>query len=165
MRITVPGRDVIRIDEKNLESYKKEVKNNNKKFHVIKLDFKEPTTDKIEDVIDSFPNTNRFVISGNIKFYNGVLKNIGKKYYIQNTSTISSNGDFISFVRKNNKIMVDFTCMPQAEKVFLMERYFEDLLRNTEIIVLDENDLNGDYSDILKSWQGNTIIRDPNYPI
>ena len=160
--MTVPGKDVIRIDEKNLDMYKKEVNSNSKKFHVIKLDFKEPTAEKIDDVVDTFNNTNRFVISNNIKFYNGLLKNVGKKYYIQNTS----GENFISFVRKNNKIMVDFTRMTQAEKTFLLERHLEDILRNTEIIIIDENDLStGNYADILKNWQGNVIIRDPNYEI
>jgi len=160
--MTVPGKDVIRIDEKNLDMYKKEVNSNSKKFHVIKLDFKEPTAEKIDDIVDTFNNTNRFVISNNIKFYNGLLKNVGKKYYIQNTS----GENFISFVRKNNKIMVDFTRMTQAEKTFLLERHLEDILRNTEIIIIDENDLStGNYADILKNWQGNVIIRDPNYEI
>jgi hypothetical protein len=162
MRMTVPGKDVIRIDEKNLDMYKKEVKSNSKKFHVIKLDFKEPTEEKVDEVVDNFANTNRFVISNNIKFYNGLLKNVGKKYYIQNTS----GENFVSFVRKNNKIMVDFTRMTQAEKTFLMENYFEDILRNTEIIIIDECDLStGNYADILKSWQGNVIVRDAAYSI
>jgi hypothetical protein len=160
MRLTIAGKDVIRIDESNLESYKKEVRNNSKKFHVIKLDFEDPTADKIEDVVNSFVNTNRFVIANNIKFYNGELKNVGKKYYIQN----SSGENFISFVRKNNKILVDLTRMTQAEKTFFIENYFEDILRNTEIICIDDNDL-GTVSDALKSWQGNVIIRDPNYEI
>ena len=162
MRMTIAGEDVIRIDEDNLDYYKKDVKNKGKKFHLIKMDFQEPTSDKVADVVDSFNNTNRFIISNHIKIYNGYLKNVGKKYYVQNTS----GDNFISFVRKNNKILVDLTCMTQACKVFLMENYFEDILRNTEIIMVDENDLiNSDYADLLKQWQGNVIVRSVDYPI
>ncbi len=161
MRLTQPGRDVIRVDEDNIDKYKKELKNG-KKFHVIKLDFSDPTRDKVNDVVQNFNNTNRFIISDNIKFYNGFLKTVGKKYYVQNIT----GENFISFVRKNNKILVDFTRMSQPEKTFLMDNYLEDILRNTEIIIIDENDMNvEEYTDVLKGWQGNVIVRDAVYPI
>jgi hypothetical protein len=161
MKLTIPGKDLIRIDEDSIDNYKKDVKNG-KKFHIIKFDFKDPTSDKIDDVIKSFNNTNRFIIYNNIRLYNGHLKNVGKKYYIQNTS----GDNFVSFVRKNNKILVDFTRMTQSTKTFLMENYFEDILYNTEIIVIDENDLeNDEYSSLLKNWQGNVVIKDATYII
>ena len=95
-----------------------------------------------------------------VKFYNSHLKYVGKKYYVQNLS----GDNFISFVRKNNKILADLTRMTNAESRFILENYLEDLLRNTEIIIIDENDLST-YSSLLKNWPGNVIIRDPNYSI
>ena len=159
MKLTVPGKDVICIDESNIERYKQEA-SGGIKFHVIKFGFVEPTKEKIDDVIKYFPNTNRFIIADNIRFYNGYLKHVGKKYYVQNYS----GDNFISFVRKNNKILCDFTRMTQAESTFLMENYLEDILANTEIIIIDENDM-ATYASLLKNWSGNVIIRDVDYII
>lgn len=159
MKLTVAGKDVISIDESNIEQYKTEAAKGTK-FHVIKFNFTEPTKEKVEDVLAHFDNTNRFIISDNIKFYNGHLKYVGKKYYVQNTS----GSNFISFVRKNNKILCDFTRMTQAEAAFLLENYLEDILRNTEIIIIDENDMSM-YAGLLKAWPGNVIIRDVAYAI
>ena len=159
MKLTIAGKDVISIDESNIDRYKLEA-SKGIKFHVIKLNFDDPTKEKVDDVLRSFDNTNRFIISDNVKFYNGHLKYVGKKYYVQNTS----GQNFISFVRKNNKILVDLTCMTSAESRFVLDNYLEDLLRNTEIILIDESDLSA-FSSILKGWPGNLIIRDPDYKI
>jgi hypothetical protein len=159
MKLTVAGKDVISISEDNVEKYKQEAAKGTK-FHVIKFNFEEPTKEKVEDVLKYFDNTNRFIIADNIKFYNGHLKYVGKKYYVQNTS----GNNFISFVRKNNKILADLTTMTNAESRFILENYLEDLLRNCEIIIIDENDMAA-YSSLLKSWPGNVIVRDPNYKI
>lgn len=159
MKLTTPGKDVISIDESNLENYKREASKGTK-FHVIKLNFVTPTKEKIDDVVKSFENTNRFIIADNIKFYNSHLKNVGKKYYVQNTS-----GDaLISFFRKNNKVLCDLTRMTHSESRFLIENYFEDLLRNTEIIIIDELDMSS-CTDTLKNWSGNVIVRSLNYEI
>jgi hypothetical protein len=159
MKLTVAGKDVISINEDNVEGYKQEAAKGTK-FHVIKFNFVDPTKEKVEDVLKYFDNTNRFIISDNIKFYNGHLKYVGKKYYVQN----NSGNNFVSFVRKNNKILCDFTRMTQAEAAFLLENYLEDILRNTEIIIIDENDMST-YSSLLKAWPGNVIIRDVEYAI
>jgi hypothetical protein len=161
MKLTMPGKDVISINESNIEKYKQEA-TTGVKFHVIKFSFNEPTKEKVEDVVEHFTNTNRFIISDNIRFYNGYLKYVGKKYYVQNTT--SNSNALLSFFRKNNKILVDFTKMPQAESRFLMEAYLEDILANTEIIIIDENDM-GTYAALLKTWSGNVIVRDLNYDI
>jgi hypothetical protein len=159
MKLTIPGKDVISIDEKNIEKYKQEV-SSGVKFHIIKFKFKDPTKEKIEEVLKYFTNTNRFIIADNVRFYNGHLKHVGKKYYVQNTS----GDNFVSFVRKNNKILCDFTRMTQATSTFLMENYLDDILANCEIIIIDENYMST-YSALLKSWTGNVIVRDVNYII
>jgi hypothetical protein len=161
MKLTVPGKDVICINEGNIDNYKQEAAAG-VKFHVIKFGFNDPTKEKIEEVTNYFPNTNRYIISDNVRFYNGHLKHVGKKYYVQNTA--HNSGALLSFFRKNNKILVDFTCMNRAEAIFLLENYFEDILANTEIIIIDENDMST-YASVLKNWPGNVIIRSPDYPI
>jgi len=161
MKLTVPGKDVICIDESNIEKYRQEAAEG-VKFHVIKLNFNEPTKEKIDDAVRYFPNTNRFIIADNIRFYNGHLKHIGKKYYVQNNS--SNSNSLLSFFRKNNKILVDLTCMNKSIASFLLENYLEDILSNTEIIIIDENDM-ATYASLLKGWSGNVIIRSPEYSI
>jgi hypothetical protein len=159
MKLTVAGRDVISIDESNVEMYKNKL-NKDVKFHVIKFNFTDPTKEKVEDVLRYFDNTNRFIISDNIKFYNDQLKYVGKKYYVQNRDS----ENIISFFRKNNKVLCDFTKMTMAAAAFLLENSLEDILRNCEIIIIDENTM-FTYSTLLKSWPGNVIIRDPDYDI
>ena len=159
MKLTVPGVDVVRIDEDNMDAYISEA-NSGKRFHVIKIDFDKPTAEKVKSLLAGFSNTNRFIISDHVKFYNGCLKHVGKKYYIQNTS----GENFISFIRKNNKVLIDFTRMTQSEKTFLLENYLGDLLRNAEIILIDEPDMS-EYASMLRNWPGNVIVRDVNYII
>jgi hypothetical protein len=85
------------IDEENYENvYEKN------KIHLIEIAFKEPTLEKIDTVIERFPNTNRFIVYDNVKFYNNAFKNL-KKYYVGN-----KKGDsLISFFRKNNKVLLN----------------------------------------------------------
>ena len=159
MKLTIAGKDVISIDESNIDRYKLEA-SKGIKFHVIKLNFDDPTKEKVDDVLRSFDNTNRFIISDNVKFYNGHLKYVGKKYYVQNTSS----ENIISFFRKNNKVLCDFTRMAMSVASFLLENSLEDILRNCEIIIIDENTMST-HAALLKSWPGNVIIRDSDYKI
>jgi len=158
MRMTIPGKDVIVVNDDNLDvCVKPEYE---ERAHIVKLSFKQPTNDKINKAIRTYSNTNRFIIDNNVKFYNSIFKKVGKKYYVQN----EDGSNFVSFVRRNNKILVDFTRMTQTEKRFLMDNYLGDILRNCEVILVEENDLDT-YSNQLKGWNGNVIIKDVNYQI
>jgi hypothetical protein len=155
MRLTIPGKDVIAIREGTFSFYKDKVKNT--KVHLIKLDFEEPNEDKILDTLNTFPETNRYIIDSNVKLYNSFLKNTNKKYYIKN----KKGTDLISFFRKNNKILMDFTCLNLTEFSFIVNN-LSDLLRNVEIIMVDKSTFD-DNENILKFWKGNVVIFDEAY--
>ena len=151
MKLTIIGVDFVTIDEKNFTSLSE---NTDKKIHLIKFGFAEPTRDKILDVVNKFGKTNRFVISNNIKFYNDVLKTTGKKYYIENEKDVN----LISYLRKNNKILVNFNNLRQNEiDLMLDETILRDLLRNVEVIQINKN-IYDKYIDIFNSWDGNIIL-------
>ena len=86
------------------------------------------------------------------------MKNTSKKYYVKNTR----NSNFISFFRKNNKIIVDFLSLSGYEKSFLLiDDVFRDLLKNVEVIIIDINNFE-EKEEIINNWSGNVIISDDN---
>lgn len=151
MKLTELGTDYVTITEKNLDSLSEDA---DRKIHLIKLNFDEPNRDKILSVIDTFTKTNRYVISNNIKTYNDVLKTTGKKYYIEN----EKGTNLISYLRKNNKILLNFSNLRKNElDLMLDEKMLLDLLRNVEVIQIGA-DLYEKYTGIFNSWDGNLIL-------
>jgi hypothetical protein len=151
MRITKIGSDYIEIDE---ETIKEEKLLKIPRVHLIKLCFEKPTDLKVKGVLELFPKTNRFVIEDNIKIYNNILKFTSKKYYVENTI----GQPVITFFKKNNKVLVNFNNFSEAEQTFFSKRtMFEDVLRNTEVIVIHQ-DVYEDNKSALEKWSGNVII-------
>lgn len=151
MRITSVNTDYIKINETN---YNSEVFQKIPRVHLIKLDFLNPTFTLINNVMNLFPKTNRFVVDNNIKEYNSILRRTEKKYYVMN----KENSDIISFLRKNNKILLNFMNMKKEERdFFMMDRIFDDILKNTEVIALNKKIYN-EKIEILDKWKGNAII-------
>ncbi|MDY0215224.1 MAG: hypothetical protein RBS24_06925 [Bacilli bacterium] len=93
----------------------------------------------MDQVLDLLPKTNRFIIENNVKFYNSYFKQTKKKYYVENT--LKDEKNFISFLRKNNKILLNLKAISNVMlKYFILELVFEDVLRNVEIIKMDKED-------------------------
>jgi len=151
MKVTKIGRDIVSVNEDNLGEYKKNIGGD--KIHIVKLSFFNPTSEKINKVISMFDKTNRFVIEDNIKTYNYILKYTNKKYYVQNTKDVG----IISFFRKNNKVLLDFTRLVPKESQYLLSYCFEDILKNLEIILIDNDTFNEKF-DLLELWNGNVIV-------
>lgn len=151
MKLTTLGTDFITIDERNINSLSE---NAERKIHLIKFNFIEPTREKILGVVNKFGKTNRFVISNNIKFYNDVLKTTGKKYYIEN----EKDANLISYLRKNNKILVNFNNLRKNERdLFLDEKILRDLLRNVEVIQINKDKYDENIH-IFYEWDGNVVV-------
>lgn len=151
MKITVINADFVNVDEKNIASLSEKAE---EKIHLIKFGFAEPTRDKILNVVNTFSKTNRFVISNNIKLYNDVLKTTGKKYYIEN----EKGANLISYLRKNNKILVNFNNLRKIEADLLLdESVLMDLLRNVEVIQISKSVYEKNI-DIFRMWDGNIIL-------
>jgi len=152
MKFTVPGKDVIRVDEKDFESGK--IVESDNKVHLIKLDFLKPTNEKIKWVLQSYSLTNRYIIDNNIRIYNSFLKKTNKKYYIEN----KEDNKLISFFKKNNKVLLNFLKLNKTSLEFVMQDCFEDVLYNTEVIIIDQEiyDLK---QDTINLWKGNVIIQ------
>ena len=150
MKITKMGSDYICVNELNMadESLQKITR-----IHLIKLDFREPTFEKVDFVIKTFRSTNRFVIDNNIKFYNDILRNTNKKYYISNTE----NDKLVTFFKRNNKVLLDTTRLGPLEKAFVFSVALEDVLANTEVIIVGRKyyrENPGPYN----NWSGNLIL-------
>mgnify|MGYP006896985360 CR=1 FL=1 len=158
MKLTQPGKDVIKITDEDFNN--NETMNTNDKVHLIKLSFQNPTTEKVHWVLKNYSSTNRFIVSDNIKFYNDVLKTTSKKYYVENVP----NTGFITFFRKNNKVLLNFLNLLEKEKIFMLEFLLFDILRNVEIILLTEQDIQNHYEE-LKKWNGNVIVYNPEYEL
>jgi len=157
---TVPGRDIIRVTD---QDYLNDGPNLDSKVHIIRLDFDSPNDTKMRWVIDKFYQTNRFVVDlQNIKYYNFYLKRTNYKYYVINTNVLW-NG-IISFYKRNNKVLLDITKLTQPEQEFVLSVALEDILNNTEVILLKKEQY-VQYSDIIKKWKGNCIIYDSEYEI
>jgi len=151
MRITSVGSDYIGVNEGNYDSDKFQ---KIPRVHLIKFDFAIPTYELVNQVLQLFPMTNRFVIEDNIREYNSILRRTEKKYYVMN----KKKADIISFFRKNNKILMNLMNLTKEERdFFLMEGVFEDLLRNTEVIAISKK-IYDEKMEVLDKWKGNVII-------
>jgi hypothetical protein len=100
------------------------------------LDFIEPSEDKINEVIENFPSTNRFIISNNIKYYNDALRG-RKKYYVMNTSYM----DLVTFFKRNNKVILNVHNLKDFEYDFILKNP-NDILRNLECIMMKKTEYN-----------------------
>lgn len=151
MKKTILGIDYITLNENNIDVM---LSNKDKKVHLIKLDFEFPTKEKVLLVIDMFTKTNRYVISNNIRIYNDILRTTGKKYYIENE--IGTN--LISYLRKNNKILINFNNLRKHELLYVLDQTtLFDLLRNVEVVLADDL-VYTTYKSIFDSWDGNLIV-------
>jgi hypothetical protein len=157
MRITQIGSDFITITEDNL--YNEELRDI-PRVHLIKLAFFSPTEEKVKKVLSFYPKTNRFIIEENIRTYNYILKWTNKKYYIQNKQGVG----LISFFRKNNKVLLDFSKLSPHETHFILNYCFEDILKNLEVIMIT-NEIYEEKEEILKLWNGNVILHEEGYDI
>jgi len=156
--LTIPGVDVIRITEDNLNTYTLTTQ----KIHLIRLDFESPDVPKMETVIRLFKKTNRFIIdTSNIKFYNYYFKQTNLKYYVINTTKYYAG--IVSFFKRNNKILLDIPTLNPIEKSFVLNSLY-DILSNTEVVIIDRVDYDK-CIDIFDPWRGNVIIRDTKYEI
>jgi hypothetical protein len=153
LKLTIIGKDYCIVNEDNLkdpEILSKE------KIHLIKLNFHRPTKESIEAAVSLFPNTNRYVIesNGNIRLYNDTFKILGKKFYVEN----SKLAKLISFLRKNNKILLNITNLSTPEKQFILSPgVLPDLLWNCEVVQISKLDYDK-VSDAFSSWNGNLVI-------
>lgn len=158
MKITRINSDVVCLDEKNFNN---EIFQSIPKIHLIKLNFRNPTVDRIKKVMELYPKTNRFIIEDHIREYNSILKRTSKKYYVMN----NENSNMISFFRKNNKILFNFGKLNLMEyNYFTDEKVFVDILKNTEVIAIDKSgfDIRIDF---LEMWKGNCILLEENKSI
>lgn len=148
MRFTKFEKDWLVIDEDNYQELHEKGK-----IHLIKLNFDLPTVEKVNEVIDRFPNTKRFIVSENVRFYNGILKNV-KKYYVENNEKAS----LISFFRKNNKIMLNMNNLDNQSLEFVYSN-IADILRNVEVIQIDKiTNVPNHVMDSIEMWNGNVLI-------
>lgn len=159
MLITRIGTDYISINEDNVNKGRAE-SSPKSKVHLIKLNFFSPTTEKIEKVLNFYPDTNRFVIDNNIRIYNGYLKHTTKKYYVEN----KEGTGLITFFRKNNKVLLNVENLTSAERQFVLSSALVDILKNIEVILMDQEDFEN-CKEILEPWNGNVILFDPNFII
>lgn len=150
MKITVPNLDYIIVNEENLKDEKMLAI---PRVHLIELAFTDPTKEKIDAVFTLYPKTNRFIISDNIRIYNAILKETSKKYYVKNTVGVG----FITFFRKNNKVLLDTTVLSDSEKTHILDTLLSDILRNIEVIKITKADFDK-YKTILDPWDGNVIV-------
>ncbi len=150
MRVTKIGTDYICINElsmadKNLISIPR--------IHIIKLDFDDPTDEKVEYVLKTFGLTNRFVIDNNIRFYNNILRKTNKKYYVANTE----DDRLITFFKRNNKVLLDTTILNPLERAFVFSIALQDVLLNTEVMIIRSKDYK-ENAEIFNKWSGNLIL-------
>ena len=150
MKLTQMGSDYVRITELNIAD---EALLSISRIHIIKLDFREPTLEKVNYVLNTFTNTNRFVVDKNIKFYNAMLRDTNKKYYVANVE-----GDtLITFFKRNNKVLLDTTKLSILERAYVFSVALADVLNNTEVIIV-ENKYYREHPERFNKWSGNLIL-------
>jgi len=157
VRITQLGTDYIAITEDNI---KNEKLLSLPRVHLIKLMFFNPTEEKIKTVLSLYPRTNRFVIEDNIRIYNSTLKRTNKKYYVMNMPGVG----FISFFRKNNKVLLNIENLSVFEKQFVLKVCLEDVLKNIEVIQLNREDFE-ETEQKFQRWNGNVVLNEDGYHI
>lgn len=150
MKVTRMGSDYVRINELTMAD---ENITSIPRIHIIKLDFKEPTEEKLDFVLSTFSSTNRFVIDKDIRFYNNILRQTNKKYYISNTE----NDRLITFFKRNNKVLLDTTLLNPLERAFVFSISLQDILYNTEVMIVKEKDYK-ENTEPFNKWSGNLII-------
>lgn len=151
MKLTRIDSDYIEIDEDNIYD---ELLLSIPRVHLIKFCFERPDERKIKNVLKLYAKTNRYIIEDNIRIYNYILRSTNKKYYIEN----SIGAKIITFFRKNNKVLINFDNLISTERDFLLsDDCFEDVLKNTEVIKIDQEIFEIKKS-ILEDWSGNVII-------
>lgn len=152
MILTKPGRDIIVVADKE---YEENIIVEREKIHLIKLEFEDPTYDQLEWVMQTYASTNRYIIKDNINTYNNFFKFNRKKYYVEN----NFNDGIFSFFKKNNKVLLNFNSLRSYVKDFLLQKdVFKDVLRNLEIIEIDQN-IYENKKIFLSKWNGNVIIK------
>lgn len=154
MRFTRPGEDVLVINDTDIEN---DIRQTSNRVHLLKFNFDNPTQEKIDIIVEKYPEVNRFIIEDNIRFYNYALKPLQKKYYVMNAVGTS----LISFLRKNNKILLSLSNLNDIELDFMILD-LEDLLKNIEVIE-GTQDIYLKYKDIFDMWMGNFILSTDNY--
>lgn len=148
MRITIPNEDVIKISSiKEIEDI-----DISKRYHLIKLDFY-PEKLKFKKILEIFSRTNRFIIDKHIKEFNVLFREVSKKYYVEN----KEEDMIFTFLRRNNKVLLNFLRMKESVKDVLLSKFLEDILNNTEVILLNEKDYQ-DNEKVLNQWKGNVIL-------
>ena len=100
MIISYLNKDYIEVDESWLINNPERIE---KKIHLVKLCFTSPDEDKIQEILNLLPFTNRFIINNglHVKIYNDFFKKTVKKFYVENSH--EDQWKIISFIRKNNK--------------------------------------------------------------
>jgi len=152
MKITQKGTDYITINDENINDNSLKTIS---RVHLIGLNFNDPTSDKIQKVMDIWDKTNRFVVYNNIKIYNNLLKETAKKYYIGN-----NQGDkLISFMRRNNKVLLNFLNLNSFDFQYLFSssEVLIDVLRNVEVVEVAKTHYNI-FKEHFENWSGNVII-------
>jgi hypothetical protein len=71
---------------------------------------------------------------------------------------------FISFFRKNNKVLLNVENLSVFEKQFVLKVCLEDVLRNIEVIQLNRDDFL-DVEGKFERWNGNIILNEDGYNI
>ena len=147
MKITYPMRDYVTINKYNVDNFRGHYKK-----HLIRLDFNDPTEEDVLYVFSTYPDTNRFIISNNIRFYNDIFRNTTKKYYVENTTS----DHIISFFKRNNKCILNLENLTPKERQFILEHLI-DVLQNLEVIIMSKEDLFRN-EEILRAWNGNVLL-------
>lgn len=152
MRITKIGTDYVILNEENLDN---DELLRIPKIHLIKMKFDSENIDEcVDEVLNRFPRTKRFIIENNVRDYNRILKRTPKKFYVEN-----NRGDkLISFFRKNNKVILNIERLTDFEIEFVKEN-INDILFNTEVVYFGDLVPLFEYlKPSLDVWKGNAIL-------
>lgn len=162
MILTVMGRDLVEINDENINSDEiNTLYKTGEKVHIIKLNFKAPES-YANEILDKFPKTKRFIIEDknkDVSFWNSFFKEYEnatgdwKKFYVENIS----GQDFIKFFKRHNKIFLNLQNLSPIA-VSLIETEIYSILTMVEIIQGSQEFLK-DNMNILSEWRGNFVVR------